>query len=524
MKKTVLYHAAFESEGRIYRDGTIVIADGTIQKIQEGWDDRLSEDADCRDMKGLWLYPAWIDSHLHIPGDDLFRHYGVKFQGCDSVDTYIHALQEYSRKERVEGGSEPWIRGFGWSAVVMEEGGYEALKCFLDEAFLHQPVLLFSDDYHNCICNACALRKIRQAGIPVEPDPWGVVREKDIFLLTRDLPQMSFAWEEMEQAVLRYQEKLLKLGITAVQTLMFLGGYGECEWKALKRLDETGKLKLKLNLALTVQPYEDLSQVEQRFQQMKAYESGHIQLRTVKIYMDGVVENRTAFLLSPYEGSADGGRCFWDPEILADFCAEMDARGRQIHIHAIGDGGVRAAVDGLTAAMDRNHSAGRNRHVITHLQLAEDSDLKRMAEYGIIASIQPYWFPQKADYYGLEFPNLGKRAEQEYKAATMEKMGIVVTGSSDSPVTERPDPLKGIAMAAFRFLEAERMTVENMRRAFCEQGAYQLFRETELGQIREGFSADLIGLSCELNEEHAVGSQNPAELCFIMVEGEAVNL
>lgn len=535
MKKTVLIHANYWDGERMCRDGRIEIADGYVGAVYGACDEQNLkpyniEETCFEDMSGIYLFPAWIDSHLHIPGDFLFEKFGVVLTGLESLEAYLDRLSTWKKQcekqdyQDLDAAGDLWLRGFGWSAVIMDraENGYEQLWDFLNQEFTDKPVLLFSDDYHNCICNKKALDAVKRAGIAVEPDERGLIKEKDIFLLTRYLPEMCFSESQIEMAVLAYQEKLLSYGITAVQTLMFLGGNGLREWKVLLALERKGLLKLKVNLALTVQPWEKLEESRQRYGQLMEIEKesrfygGHIQIHTVKLYMDGVVENHTAYMEAPYEDQAGRGKNFWDLETLREFCRELDEEGHQIHIHAIGDGAVHDAVTALVYAMDRNGTARKHRHVIAHLQIASDEDIRLMGQYGIIASIQPYWFPQSEKDYGLEKPFLGERAEEEYKARTLEAMGVLITGASDSPVTPRPAPVLGIAMAGNRCQEKERLPVPAMIRAFTRNGAYQLFRERELGMIQRGFRADLVGYR-EAIWEQVDGDEIPA---FLMVDGK----
>ena len=527
--QTVLYHASFWRGDHFLTDGMIVTEDGRIENIYDSFQPQVLEAAgDARDMSGLTLSPGWIDSHLHLPGDFLFRLYGINFLRCASVEAYRKQLEDCQVAGR-------WIRGFGWNASVMEDGGYEVLQGFLREHFPSRPVLLFSDDYHSCMGNPCAFAEIAAAGVFVSPDEYGIIREKDIFVLTNEFREMSFSEEEMEQAILACQDFLLRLGITAVQTLMFLGGNGDREWQVLKRMDEKGLLKLKVNLALTVQPYEDLGRLEQRLAGMRRYESERIRFFTVKLYMDGVIESRTAYLHEPYEGMTWAGECSWEEDVLKHLCTRVDALGYQIHIHAIGDAAVHRAVEALAEAMDDNDSRGKNRHVITHIQLAADEDIRWMGQYGIIAAMQPYWFPQREDAYGLERIYVGERALQEYKMRTMLDAGVVLTGSSDSPVTDVPDPLAGISMAAGRCQERERVPANVMWEAFTKNGAFQMFRERELGQLEAGFRADVIGFrSGPARQEPQPAGQDPkpavqepgemakAVLAFVMADGEVL--
>lgn len=511
-KLVALCHGQIWSRGNLIREATITVRDGYIETVKEGFCPELLEGAGkIMDLKGAVLFPGWIDSHLHIPGSLLFQLYGADLQKGRNTDDYIRILGECRDKDG-------WIRGFGWNAPVLEKEGYERLTAWLEKQYGKTPVLLFSDDYHSCMCNSCALEKIAWAGIQVEPDCHGIVKEKDIFQLTARLEEMAFPEDQMETAILHYQEKLLDLGITAVQTLMFLGGNGDREWKVLRQLDLEGRLKLKINLALTVQPYEDLAQTELRFARLKEYETEHLRVHTVKIYMDGVLENGTACLIQPYEGTDWRGACVWEQERLRRFCQMVDEAGHQIHIHAIGDGAVRAAADGLIYAMRRNASARKNRHVITHLQVVSREDMDRMGEYGLIGAIQPYWFSQGEESYGMDAMCLGRRTENEYPAESLRRAGMMLTGSSDSPVTPVPDPVSGIRMASERYCQEERVPADEMVKAFTENGAYQLFREHEIGRIEAGYRADLVGYS-----EAPVGGKNrKGRLCFVMADGKAV--
>ena len=70
----------------------------------------------------------------------------------------------------------------------------------------------------------------------------------------------------------------------------------------------------------------------------------------VKMFMDGVVDSRTAYMLHDYPGTTERGAPLFSPERFNAICTEIDRRGLQIAVHAIGDGAVRQTIDGYEAA------------------------------------------------------------------------------------------------------------------------------------------------------------------------------
>ena len=178
MKKTVLIHANYWDGERMCRDGRIEIADGYVGAVYGACDEQNLkpyniEETCFEDMSGIYLFPAWIDSHLHIPGDFLFEKFGVVLTGLESLEAYLDRLSTWKKQcekqdyQDLDAAGDLWLRGFGWSAVIMDraEKGYEQLWDFLNQEFADKPVLLFSDDYHNCICNKKALDAVKRAGI-----------------------------------------------------------------------------------------------------------------------------------------------------------------------------------------------------------------------------------------------------------------------------------------------------------------------------------------------------------------------
>jgi predicted amidohydrolase YtcJ len=248
-----------------------------------------------------------------------------------------------------------------------------------------------------------------------------------------------------------------------------------------------------------------------------------VRASTVKFFADGVVEAGTAALLAPYEDDRhDHGMQVWRPDALAEAVASFDALGYQAHIHAIGDAGVRAALDAVEHAARVNGPRDR-RPVVAHVQLVDPADLGRFAELGVIANFEPLWAQLDAAQEVLTLPRLGPgRGPAQYPMGSVVRSGARVSFGSDWPVTSLV-PLEGVRTAVTRqtpdgqppegWVPDERLAVADALRAYTEGSAYQAFAETRRGALAVGADADLVWL------DRDPFTTRPAELADIRVLG-----
>ena len=266
----------------------------------------------------------------------------------------------------------------------------------------------------------------------------------------------------------------------------------------------------------------------------ETYGSEMIQFTTAKFFLDGVLEGADAYLLEPYEKAAGKGSNYrgifpWDKDKLAYAFRRCMEEGFQIHCHTIGDGAVREALNAMEAAK-RFLRGGDFRNVFTHLQLVSPKDIRRMRDNKIIANVQAYWhFKSPVMYFPLEEPLLGRRAEHEYPLQSFFKEKVMVTASSDYPVTPDPNPFYAIEAGVTRNLynaesfgigdikdmddakyllnKNERTSVLNMIRAYTINAAYSRYQEEQIGSLEPGKAADF-----------AVVSRDPFEVNPIEIE------
>lgn len=128
---------------------------------------------------------------------------------------------------------------------------------------------------------------------------------------------------------------------------------------------------------------------------------------TVKFFLDGIIESRTAFMLAPYEDApGELGLPNWLPDALQEAMVKFDALGFQLHLHAIGDAAVDMALDALEGLQRRNGLRDR-RPVIAHLQVVDPKDIPRLARLGVVANFEPLWACSDDVMQLLTIPRLG---------------------------------------------------------------------------------------------------------------------
>lgn len=475
-----------DPEGRV-RPVQFTVEDGMIRSVSHS--PSPAETRDGVDCGGQILLPGFLDSHLHLPGSMLYQHHGADLMGCPDLDACRRVLESHR-------GDQVPLRGFGWNQSVFQAlpGSMADFRRFLDRSFPSLPVALFSDDYHSCIINRTLES---QAGDSLPETLWdretGLLREEAVFALLRACPALSFQREEIRQTLLEFQDFLLRRGITALQTLMPIGlEEGVC-FAVLRELEDSGLWKIGVNFSITAHPQDRPQDILERFRRLQEHQSDRIRLHTVKLYIDGVVDNKSAYLSVPYEGSSQRGWPIWEERALENFCSVIHRAQLQLHFHVIGDAAAEQVTSVLERVMGQEDRENRNRHTLAHIQLAGEKARERIGRLRLICAMQPFWFSQGGANYPVDLAHLGKvRTETEYTCKDLLRRGGTVTFGSDSPVTPDPAPLTGIACAMGRGALGERLSFAEALDAYTGAGAYQLFREKDMGRITPGARADFL--------------------------------
>jgi predicted amidohydrolase YtcJ len=396
-----------------------------------------------------FVFPAFRDGHAH----PVFA--GREASGpVVSKASSIAEIQAILSSYRKANPDQAWIEGGAYDRSIVEGGIFQA--AWLDEAVSDVPVVLHASDHHTIWVNSKALDLIPSplpqlisGSIDVDANgvPTGVLREPQAMALVLDkAPARTI---EQEVAILYWADQVLaKHGIVEAQDAWITPGMTEIYLAAVAR----NALLLDYNLAFKIEPHEWVKSLEfakADRDKVTALGSSQLSAKTCKFFADGVFGSGTASVLEPYLDDAHNhGEPLWSKSELEAACLEAAKAGFQLHIHAIGDAGVRQALDAIEFVQQRLGLPALP-NVIAHAELINDSDVSRFAKLNVIANMQPLW--AQADGMLMScVPRLGiERIDQMYRMRDLIDSGAVIAFGSDWPVSSS-DPILGIATAVTR--------------------------------------------------------------------------
>jgi len=460
---------------------------------------------------GRLVLPGFVDCHIHFLDGSLSLG-RVNLEGAKDASDIQQRLRDYAVKHP----GKDWILGRGWNYAMF---GPEALphKKYLDEVFPDRPVFLEGFDGHTYWANSKALSA---AGITNEtPDPpnGAVVRDPRTHEATGALKESA---QELVARIVpkpSRNEKLAALragmnwgnehGLTRVHSA---GG----DFEQLDLYDELrrqGQQSLRFYIAYFLNPPklrpQDLDAIEAT---RKKFHDDWIDTNAVKMMVDGVVESHTAAMLDPYsDDPSTKGSLFWNPANYIAAVAALDKRGLQLFTHAIGEYGVRTALDAYEHAEEANHTRDR-RPRIEHIETITAADIPRFGKLGVIASMQPLHSYPDADTLDIWARNAGPdRASRAWAWKSISTAGGHLAFGSDWPVVTL-NPWEGVQTAVTRqtaegkpdagFVPGQRLSVEETVRGYTLGAAYAGRREKTEGSIEPGKLADLIIVSQNIFE------------------------
>ena len=477
-------------------------------------------------LAGRMLLPAFQDSHAHAthvpnPADEL------DLAGSQDRVKIFAQIREFA----MDHPRKAWIVGGGWDEAAFLPSG-RPTRQMLDALVPDRPVFLVNNSRHQAWANSAALAAAgitRNTADPVNGEivrdqngePTGNLQETAMLLVRDKVPPRTL--EEHASDIKAALQQMNAQGITS----MVEAAAEPDTIAAYEELERRGELSTRVRLCQRFDQnnLDDEMQISQFLatrariaaaaRQREAGEAAALDAGCVKIVLDGGYGSRSVALLKPYAIPGLGtGKLFVEPDRLNKLVVRLDALGFQVHVHAIGDRSVRAALDAVELAR-QNNPQGAEPHTFAHLSLVDISDAPRFRALNVMPNMTPLW--SRPDPWQTVFAveMFGEeRASTSYRTRTLAEDGAVLVWGSDWPVTGMAT-LDGSETAVTHrhpggrdpagredqpWNPDQRLSLERALTAYTSASA-ALFRESaHRGSIEVGKDADLVVLGRNLFE------------------------
>ncbi len=500
----------------------VAIKDGRFVYVGDnaGVEAFISDGVDVTDLDGRLVIPGIVDAHTH-PGQINLTVYEAQFD-ADTRDGFLEELQRYAEANP----GDDWVRGCCWPTWVFVDGSSGPDRKDLDPIFPDRPVYLISSAGHSFWLNSKALETLGlDADTPDPKFPIAMYKRDETGRLTGWLKEGA-GWQ-LADDIFEVDRKLHEDSMRAMlQTLSEHGvtalydagtkEFSDRVYEYLSSLDRAGELPLRYEGTYRISTPDRVAVAipeMKRFREL--YGGERLKFNTVKLFMDGVHENRSGALLEPY---VDDPTFVSDTTLSVDelknFLIELHNERFDLHVHVIGDLATKRVLDAVELAKAEVGPGFYPRVSLGHLQNVDPGDFERFGPLGVSANFTPWW-------HGVDVPDpvgrgLGEARDNDtYRARAIADAGGNVTFSSDDWTLDVLSPFLGMQVGhtrqyprewltpeedpdAFRLPASEKLPIELLVKGYTLNGAYQLRLEDEIGSITVGKAADLVILGDDI--------------------------
>jgi len=446
------------------------------------------------DLDGKTIWPGLTDAHVHLL---------TLAETMSMVDCETDTLDQCLERVRQSAQSLPpdaWVRGHGWNQNLWREGFGTAEM--LDRVTGGRPAYLTAKSLHAAWANSKALAF---AGIDDQtPNPPGGIIQRDAagkatgILFEADgmalvesaikTPSLSENCQKLRTLI----PELWKMGLVSAHDF---DGF-DC-WQALQVIHQEGTLPFRVRKHIPFSHMNEFIAAGLRTN----FGSDFLHLGGVKLFSDGALGPQTAAMHQPYEDTSETGKLLLTSDEIFEIGQLAVKNGLALAIHAIGDRANHIVLNAYERlrAYELSHHLPHFRHRIEHVQIIHPSDLPRLAQLDIIASVQPVHAPSDMK---MADQHLGTRVEHAYAYRDISDHGATVILGSDAPV-EPVNPFFGIHAAVTRqqldgspgpngWQPQQRLSLSEAIKGFSQTPAETTGRGTKIGKIGAGACADFI--------------------------------
>ena len=481
-------------------------------------------EGEVTDFGGKFITPALIDSHVHVSTGTAFEYVDLGVLViCPSKQESLDFMADYIQKN-------PGLNRYRFALEKSALNGEDLTTADLDAICPDHELIVLEIGCHSNWVNSkvLAAHGITDATPDPVPELAYFVR-KDGHLTGESYETASWPFlfdglresltdDQIRAALSRWIESSTAYGVSAV----FDAGFPEHNdileriYGQLRQLDIEGKLPIYVDGCYVLTQPAKLSEAMEgvkRFQQ--EFNTEHMKVHTLKIFMDGTMKIETAAMVTPYEDDVLGATAF-NAEQMAQIVKELNEAGLDLHVHTVGEAASRVILDGVEMA---KKELGEKYHVkvtCAHLWVQDDADMNRFTQLGVTANFTPWWHGGNIGGNPIDLYTalLGeKRAHSMYRCKTLWNSGTLVTWSSDEVFFgdfNNWSPDLGMEIGMTRWInektrfdelartiapfppENEKMGIEEMLQGYSINGAKQLGIEACKGSITLGKDADFL--------------------------------
>jgi predicted amidohydrolase YtcJ len=457
------------------------------------------------DAKGGFVCPGFADAHAHFAG------LGASLRIVDLTGTTSFA--EVVARARAAAQAQPegaWIVGRGWDQNLWATREFPE-HAPLSAALPKHPVHLVRVDGHASIANAAAMRLAKIGDATANPPGGellrdaqgrltGVLVDNAMSLVTVVMPAVDAS--SVRQDLAAAQARCFENGITCIHD----AGTDRATIALMGEMLESGALRIRVHAMLGGSGSRAAAD-HLKAPPIAGAHGGRLNVRTLKLGIDGALGSRGAALLADYaDRPGHRGLLMISPKELEAIGDAALTGGYQVCVHAIGDLGNRAVIEAWEALAKRRPEFRAARFRLEHAQILDPADVARIKALGIIVSMQGVhctsdmpWVPERI---GPERTRAGA-----YVWRTLIDAGIPFCNGTDAPV-ESISVLDGLYSLTTRMRQdgtppggwnpAQRLTPAEALAACTTGPAYASFQESTLGRLAPGYAADFVILDTDL--------------------------
>ena len=511
-------------------------------------------EGEVTDLGGKFIMPGIFDTHCHVTVGACFEFVDMgEYVPAESKQEALEFMANYIK-------DNPGLDRYRFMMERAALGDEDLTKWELDEICPDTGLVVLEGECHSVWVNSRLLEKHRITDDTPDPAPGlhyyvrdenghvtGNAYEATAWPFLFDGLQESLTDEQLEGALMRWVDFCREYGESAVFDAGFPehNEFQERFYGYLREMDRQGKLPVYVDGSYFLTDRHKVTEaIEETKRWNREFNTEHMKVHTLKIFMDGTMKIHTAAMMEPYEGTDVAGMTMFNAEETADLIKKLNEAGMDLHVHTVGDRASHVLLDGVELARKELGDDFRIKVTACHLESQYDTDLERFAELGVIANYTPAWHTGYSDADVKLSDLLGeKRAANMYRCKTVWDSGALVTWSSDDVAYYEDfgtwNPYLGMEVGMTRWdnekslspdfykssapnpPESEKMSIEEMILGYTINGAKQLGVEDIKGSIEAGKDADFLVFDEDLltAEHEGFSYQKPTD---VYIEGKKI--